>query len=157
MCENMKLIFIITLQDKELEGKTASVYLAIIMRGTLWKTRHPARTADSISPASLSTGGPQPPRALSKFHYSLINGAFMLLLTQMLLSLKEPNETSDLLIFHICLGSILASIYQLSVGLGSSLKQGVLESLHSWYPVPEPVAPLGSVPLLLPIFFSTEV
>lgn len=72
----MKLIFIITLQDKELEGKTASVCLAIAIGGTLQKTRHPARTSDFISPASLSAGGPQPPRALSMLHYSLINGAF---------------------------------------------------------------------------------
>ena len=35
MCENMKLIFIITLQDKELEGEIASVCLAITIRGTL--------------------------------------------------------------------------------------------------------------------------
>lgn len=32
MCENMKLIFIITLQDKKLEGKTASVCLATPIR-----------------------------------------------------------------------------------------------------------------------------
>lgn len=66
MCENMKLIFIITLQDKELEGKTASVCLAITIRVHCEK--------HGMSPASLS---PPPPRAPSTLHYSLISGVFM--------------------------------------------------------------------------------
>lgn len=154
MCENMKLIFIITLQDKELEGKTASVCLAIAIRGTLWKTRHPARTSDFILPARLSAGGPQPPQALSMLHYSLINGAFMHLVIQTLWSLQEPTGTSDLLISNIPLGAILGNIYQLSMSVGSHLKQGALESQHLWYPVPSPFAPLG---FSLHHSFSTEV
>lgn len=39
MCENMKLIFTITLQDEELEGETASVSLAVTIRGALSKTQ----------------------------------------------------------------------------------------------------------------------
>ena len=35
----MELIFIITLQDKELDRETASACLAVTIRGTLWKTR----------------------------------------------------------------------------------------------------------------------
>lgn len=66
MCENMKLIFIITLQDKELEGKTASVCLAIAIR--VHCENH------GMPPASLS---PPPPPAPSTRHYSLISGVFL--------------------------------------------------------------------------------
>lgn len=69
MCENMKLIFIITLQDKELEGETASVSLAVTIRGTLSKTQQLASNS-RLCHASQA----QPPRALPRLPYSFLDG-----------------------------------------------------------------------------------
>lgn len=61
MCENMKLIFIITLQDKELEGETASVSLVITIRGTLSKTQQLASNSRLCHASQAQP--PSPPQA----------------------------------------------------------------------------------------------
>lgn len=57
MCENMKLIFIIAVQDRELEGEAASVGFAAAVRGALWKTASRQNPRLHL-PASLSPGRP---------------------------------------------------------------------------------------------------
>lgn len=66
VCENMELIFIITAQDKELEGKAASVCLAITVRGMLWKNGASCQNPRfhlSSEPWSWQPQPCEPPRA----------------------------------------------------------------------------------------------
>lgn len=78
----MKLIFIITLQDKELEGKTASVCLAITIgvhcekHGISPEIQTPSRQPGS-APAALSPLEPFP-----TLHYSLRNSVSLCLVIQ---------------------------------------------------------------------------
>lgn len=119
----MKLIFIITLQDKELEGKTASVRLAVANR--VHCEQH------GTSPGSLS---PRP--AALALPPSLANGVFLGLLLRTPGS-PEGRRAPALLVPHC---RPVPSCQPLLAVRGLGLRREWW-GLHSWEPVPHPDPP----------------